>query len=59
MRATTMDDDMFQRLIDINDELVNLCGWVYQRLDTATAEKLVPVVSKLTRLVAEISVGRG
>lgn len=54
-----MDDDMFQRLIDINDELVNLCGWVYQRLDTATAEKLVPVVSRLTRLVAEISAGRG
>jgi len=53
-----MDDDDFQRLSDINDELIALCGWVNQRLDTETAKKLVPIVDRLTRLVAELSVGK-
>jgi len=53
-----MDDDEFERLSAINDELLELCGWVNQRLDTETAAKLSPIVDKLTRLVAELSVKR-
>jgi hypothetical protein len=54
-----MDEDVFERLSSINDELLELCGWVNQRLDAATAERLVPIVDKLTRLVAELSIENG
>ena len=51
-----MDDEQYERLSEINDRLLELCGWVNARFDIETASRLVPIVDDLTRLVAELSV---
>jgi hypothetical protein len=51
-----MDDETFQRLSGINDELIKLCGWLNDRRDLATASRLIQITDDLTRLVAEASV---
>jgi hypothetical protein len=39
-----MNDVTFQRLIGINDELVNLCNSLKQSGDLETASRLTPLV---------------
>ena len=44
-----MNDATFQRLTQINDELVDLCNWLKQRGDLETASRLAPIVVWLFR----------
>jgi hypothetical protein len=53
-----MDNDKFLRLLKINEELMGLCDWLNERLDTTTASRLIPITDDLTHLVAEISMER-
>jgi len=54
-----MDDDRYKRLFAINTKLIELCGWLNERDDVATASRLIPIVDDLTNLVAEISMQKG
>lgn len=51
-----LGDDTFQRLSAINDRLIQLCDWLNDKQDLATACRLIPITDDLTRLVAEISI---
>ena len=44
-----MNDATFQRLTQINDELVDLCNWLKQRADLETASRLAPIVDSNSR----------
>jgi hypothetical protein len=46
-----MNDATFQRLTQINDELVDLCNWLKQRGDLETVSRLAPIVDSLTRVL--------
>jgi hypothetical protein len=50
-----VNDATFQRLIRINDELVDLCNWLKQRGDLETASRLMPIVDNLTRELIQIA----
>ena len=50
-----MNDATFQRMIRINDELVDLCNWLKQRGDLETASRLAPIVDSLTRMLIQIA----
>jgi uncharacterized protein YicC (UPF0701 family) len=49
-----MDDDAYQRLNRIAEQLMELCRWVIEKRDVATASRLIPITEELTRLVAEV-----
>ena len=53
-----MDDEAFQRLNRIDDQLIEVCRWLNEKNDIATASRLIPIMDGLTRLVAELSVKR-
>lgn len=53
-----MDDESFQQLSNIDDQLNQLCDWLNDKRDFDTASRLIPIVDDLTYLVAEISVRR-
>ena len=55
---STLDDDTFQQLSDINDEFLEYCDWLNEQRDVSTASRLIPITDDLTRLVAELSVKR-
>ena len=54
----TTEEDTFQRLSAIDDRLLQLCDWLNDKPDVATASRLIPIADDLTRLVAETSVKR-
>jgi len=49
-----MDDDTYHRLNRIHDELMQVCRWLNEKRDVATASRLMPITEELTRLVAEV-----
>ena len=49
-----MDDDTYQRLSQIDEQLMELCRWLIEKRDVATASRLMPITEELTRLVAEL-----
>jgi hypothetical protein len=53
-----MNDDMYQSLSRIHDELMQLCRWLNERRDIATASRPIPITDELTQLVVELSVKR-
>jgi hypothetical protein len=53
-----MDNDKFLRLLKINEELMEICDWLNEQRDIATASRLIPITDDLTHLVAEFSVKR-
>jgi len=50
-----MDDEAFQRLCRIDGELIQLCNWLNEKRDVATASRLIPIMDEVTDLVAELS----
>jgi hypothetical protein len=50
-----MNDASVQRLMQINDKLVDLCKWLKQRGDLETALRLTPIVDSLTRILIQIA----
>ena len=53
-----MNDEAYQRLSRIDDELMRLCRWLNEKRDIETASRLLPITNELTLLVAELSVKR-
>jgi hypothetical protein len=53
-----MNDDTYQRLSDINHQLIQLCVWLNSRGDPETASRLVPITYNLTRLVVDLGTER-
>jgi hypothetical protein len=49
-----MDDDTYQRLSRIDEQLMELCHWLIDKRDVATVPRLMPITEELTRLVAEV-----
>jgi hypothetical protein len=47
---------IYERLSRIHDERMQVCRWLNEKRDTATASRLIPITDDLTHLVAEISV---
>jgi len=54
-----MDDDAFQRLSRIDEQLLQFCRWLDERRYLDTASRLAPIAKDLTILVAELRVKRG
>src|SRR5262245_44113021 len=52
----TLNKDTFQRVLAINERLIQLCDWLHDQHDVATASRLIPITDDLTRLVAEATV---
>jgi hypothetical protein len=50
-----MDDEIYERLSRIDDELIQLCAWLNEKRDVDTASRLIPIADDLTHLVAEVS----
>ena len=50
-----MDDNSYQRLSQLHDELMQLCAWLNEKRDFATASRLMPITDDLPHLVAEIT----
>ena len=51
-----MNDETFQRLSRFDEQLIELCAWLNEKHDVATASRLIPIADDLTSLVAELSV---
>ena len=51
-----MDDDTYQRLSRLDEQLIQLCHWLNEKHDIATASRLIPIMDDLTHLVAELGV---
>ena len=51
-----MNDETFQRLSRIDEQLIELCNWLNEKHDVATVSKLIPIMDDLTSLLAELSV---
>ena len=41
------------RLAGINDELLQLCKWLNEKLDMETSSRLIPLVDELTHILIE------
>ena len=53
-----MNNNFYERLSRIDDELIQLRDWLNERHDTTTASRLIPITDDFTHLVAEISMER-
>jgi hypothetical protein len=49
-----MNDEQFQLLCRIDDELIQLCKWLNESRDIASASRLIPIMDEVTILVAEV-----
>jgi len=45
-----IDDDTLNRLLRINDELLQLCKWLNKERDMETSSRLIPLVDHLTHI---------
>jgi len=50
-----MNENPYLQLARINAQLLEICDWLNQKHDLETSSRLLPVVSDLTVLVAEIN----
>jgi len=48
-----IDDDTLNRLLRINDELLQLCKWLNKERDMETSSRLIPLVDHLTHILIE------
>lgn len=48
-----IDEDTLKQLLQINDELIQLCTWLNERRDLDTSSRLIPLVYELTHLLIE------
>jgi hypothetical protein len=48
-----IDDDTLKQLLWINDELLQLCKWLNEKLDMETSSRLIPLVDDLTHILIE------
>jgi len=53
-----MNEDAYQRLSRIHDELMQLCHWLNEKRNEASASRLIPIPDDLRYLVVELSVTR-
>jgi hypothetical protein len=51
--AMVIDDDSLTELLQINDDLLQLCKWLNEKRDMATSSRLIPLVDDLTRILTE------
>ena len=47
-----MDDDTYQCLSRIDEQLMELCRWLNEKREFATASRLIPITDDLTRVGA-------
>jgi hypothetical protein len=48
-----IDDDTLKQLLQINDELFQVCEWLNERRDMETSSRLIPLVDDLTHILLE------
>jgi hypothetical protein len=48
-----IDDDTLKQLLQINDELFQVCKWLNERRDLETSSRLIPLVDDVTHIVLE------
>jgi hypothetical protein len=48
-----IDDDTLKQLLQINDELLQLCKWLNEKRDMETSSRLVSLVDDLTHILVE------
>jgi hypothetical protein len=48
-----IDDDTLKQLLQINDELFQVCKWLNERRDLETSSRLISLVDDLTHIVLE------
>ena len=48
-----IDDDTLKQLLQINDELLQLCKSLTDKRDMETSSRLIPVVDDLTHILIE------
>ena len=48
-----MDDDSLKELLQINDELIELCKRLNESRDFYTSSRLIPLVDGLTHILIE------
>jgi hypothetical protein len=48
-----MDDDTLKQLLQINDELLQLCKWLNERRDLEPSSRFIPLVDDLTHILLE------
>ena len=58
MKGPAVDNDKLLRLLNINEELMDVCDWLNEQHYTKTASRLIPITDNLTRLAAETSTER-
>ena len=50
-----IDDDTLKQLLQINDELFQVCKWLNERRDLETSSRLLPLVDDRTHILLEAS----
>ena len=50
--AMVIDDDSLKELLQINDELIQLCMWLNERRGLDTSSRLIPLV-EITHILIE------
>jgi hypothetical protein len=48
-----IDEDNFNELLRINDELIELCKWLNENRDLEISSRLIPLVDRLTHALLE------
>ena len=51
-----MDDETFERLSSLNDQLIQVCAKLNDVRDVATASRLISVADDLTQLIVESNI---
>jgi hypothetical protein len=46
-----IDDETLKQLLQINDELLQLCKWLNEKRDMETSSRLIPLVDDLTHIL--------
>lgn len=54
--AATMDDETFERLSSLNDQLIQVCAKLHDVRDVATASRLISIADDLTQLIVESNI---
>jgi hypothetical protein len=48
-----IDDDTLKQLLQVNDELLQLCKFLNEKRDMATSSRLIPLLDDLTHIQIE------
>ena len=48
-----IDDHTLKQLLQINDELLQVCKWLGEKRDMETSSRLIPLVDDLTHILIE------